>query len=139
MFLAQWFFNRINAKADAPQPAPDRLSSAITGAGVGTWWPGAESNCRLADFQSAALPTELPGPRSASHSTTSFFPSWRQPGRPDIYATVGCRSVAVPKFVDANVIHTLRTISIRLLTHAIRGFVCARGRITAVHGDSHAG
>ncbi len=27
------------------------------------WWPGAESNCRHADFQSAALPTELPGPR----------------------------------------------------------------------------
>src|SRR5687767_8987838 len=26
-----------------------------------TEWPGAESNCRHADFQSAALPTELPG------------------------------------------------------------------------------
>ena len=26
------------------------------------WWPGAELNCRHADFQSAALPTELPGP-----------------------------------------------------------------------------
>ena len=25
------------------------------------WWPGAELNCRHADFQSAALPTELPG------------------------------------------------------------------------------
>src|SRR3989441_9102085 len=24
-------------------------------------WPGAESNCRHADFQAAALPTELPG------------------------------------------------------------------------------
>ena len=28
------------------------------------WWPGAESNCRHADFQSAALPTELPGRNS---------------------------------------------------------------------------
>ena len=28
---------------------------------VVAWWPGAESNCRHADFQSAALPTELPG------------------------------------------------------------------------------
>ena len=26
-----------------------------------TWWPGAESNCRHEDFQSTALPTELPG------------------------------------------------------------------------------
>src|SRR5689334_5376902 len=25
------------------------------------WWPGSESNQRHADFQSAALPTELPG------------------------------------------------------------------------------
>ena len=26
------------------------------------WWPGRELNPRHADFQSAALPTELPGP-----------------------------------------------------------------------------
>lgn len=31
------------------------------GLGIFWWWPGAESNCRHADFQSAALPTELPG------------------------------------------------------------------------------
>src|SRR3989304_9900245 len=30
------------------------------------WWPGSESNQRHADFQSAALPTELPG-RGAAH------------------------------------------------------------------------
>src|SRR5687768_8403792 len=33
-------------------------------------WPGAESNCRHADFQSAALPTELPGqdPNTNAHT-----------------------------------------------------------------------
>ncbi len=30
--------------------------------GLTVEWPGAELNCRHADFQSAALPTELPGP-----------------------------------------------------------------------------
>src|SRR5438034_2451723 len=36
-------------------------------------WPGAESNCRHADFQSAALPTELPGraAETTQHTTTS--------------------------------------------------------------------
>src|SRR5262245_18342757 len=28
---------------------------------VFSWWPGTESNCRHYDFQSYALPTELPG------------------------------------------------------------------------------
>ena len=35
--------------------APHRCEAIIY------WWPGTESNCRHADFQSAALPTELPG------------------------------------------------------------------------------
>ena len=30
----------------------------------GKWWPGTESNCRHEDFQSSALPTELPGQMS---------------------------------------------------------------------------
>jgi hypothetical protein len=31
------------------------------------WWPGTESNCRHYDFQSYALPTELPGRRAKNH------------------------------------------------------------------------
>src|SRR3989449_6257803 len=36
-------------------------------------WPGAESNCRHADFQSAALPTELPGRKSGNFISDNHF------------------------------------------------------------------
>ena len=36
------------------------------------WWPGSESNQRHADFQSAALPTELPGHRGPGRSRGSW-------------------------------------------------------------------
>src|SRR5262252_11200697 len=42
------------ANASPKAHALSVLASAV-------WWPGAESNHRHADFQSAALPTELPG------------------------------------------------------------------------------
>src|SRR5262245_22573010 len=35
------------------------------------WWPGTESNRRHADFQSAALPAELPGRGRNPHSSTA--------------------------------------------------------------------
>src|SRR5690606_15244128 len=40
----------LGCRADIARPSPTSL-----------WWPGAELNCRHCDFQSHALPTELPG------------------------------------------------------------------------------
>src|SRR6195952_3635035 len=43
----------------AQRKRPGNLSASWTF--LKLWWPGTESNHRHADFQSAALPTELPG------------------------------------------------------------------------------
>src|SRR3954469_12992893 len=43
----------------AQRKRPGNLS--VSGPFLQLWWPGTESNHRHADFQSAALPTELPG------------------------------------------------------------------------------
>src|SRR6266699_3676760 len=49
-------------------------------------WPGAESNCRHADFQSAALPTELPGPTPATEDR-KWAPAGQE-GAPSSSATL---------------------------------------------------
>src|SRR3989344_5105704 len=54
-----------------PRKSPSFMVSSIAQGRVSRylkekWWPGSESNQRHADFQSAALPTELPG-RGAAH------------------------------------------------------------------------
>src|SRR6266516_7964126 len=61
------------------QPAAS-LSSLQTGcrrsnspAAEASLWPGAESNCRHADFQSAALPTELPGRKQENFISDNEF------------------------------------------------------------------
>jgi hypothetical protein len=40
---------------------------------VKVMWPGTESNCRHEDFQSSALPTELPGQKLGI-----FLKSWSE-------------------------------------------------------------
>ncbi len=49
---------RDGARASSEQRSPEERGRRTEG---GEWWPRAESNRRHADFQSAALPTELPG------------------------------------------------------------------------------
>ena len=74
-------YRRIGARADGKfktggwtPTGPERLR----------WWPRAESNCRHLDFQSSALPTELPGHRGRKSSpwapgglASCEGPSWR--------------------------------------------------------------
>ena len=49
------------------------------------WCPGTELNRRHADFQSAALPTELPGHRGSSSETAAFYSE--RPIRREIWGT----------------------------------------------------
>ena len=45
---------------------------SITWQAIEGWWPGPESNQRHRDFQSRALPTELPGRREKSEGSVAF-------------------------------------------------------------------
>ena len=85
---AHWFAQRtdsgLGARLDAlvrkegggfsvvPSTSTEMPSTEV----IEKWWPGSESNQRHADFQSAALPTELPG-----HSWISFEEGPRSRGR----------------------------------------------------------
>jgi hypothetical protein len=53
---ARWQLKRV-FRAQLKMPG----NLAVSGHFLQRWWPGTESNHRHADFQSAALPTELPG------------------------------------------------------------------------------
>ena len=56
LFSSGVFANDLQAGNDAHDAENKRCAESLT-----RWWPGTESNCRHKDFQSSALPTELPG------------------------------------------------------------------------------
>src|SRR6266705_4606632 len=91
------------------QPAAS-LSSLQTGcrrsnspAVEASLWPGAESNCRHADFQSAALPTELPGRALQGKNLAGQVGRWEWPSAPLLLrAARGNVRDGIPRVVDAD-------------------------------------
>jgi hypothetical protein len=55
------------AEVVAERDRSTRLSLQTTSKPLFLWWPGTELNRRHRDFQSPALPTELPGPGAAGY------------------------------------------------------------------------
>src|SRR5438105_1239687 len=51
--------------SDIPEVPDGEMNATKSAILLGVWWRGTESNCRHYDFQSYALPTELPRPRTA--------------------------------------------------------------------------
>src|SRR5467141_2465936 len=59
-------------------------------------WPGAESNCRHADFQSAALPTELPGRTYAGEELSGPSDGVGVPERPVVSGETNPSAAQLP-------------------------------------------
>ena len=53
--------NQIRLETSSYKPTKAKTPARTQGFFSFRWWPGAESNHRHKDFQSSALPTELPG------------------------------------------------------------------------------
>src|SRR2546425_8678361 len=79
---------------------PFRASAEIRVFGNVFWWPGTESNCRHYDFQSYALPTELPGHVQSRRSTcgkSSTIPSPARSAEPRSREREGLRAKGLEK------------------------------------------
>ena len=76
------------------------------------WWPGAELNCRHHDFQSCALPTELPGRTARGGRANRRTPSITCDFRPACRSNTSTRHVAVdPVHADHVLLKTPGVIS----------------------------
>src|SRR5437764_12848005 len=67
--------------AASPSSLQTGCRSSNSSAAEASLWPGAESNCRHADFQSAALPTELPGRAMQQKNLADRLGRWECPLR----------------------------------------------------------
>src|SRR5207248_10311824 len=77
--------------AASPSSLQTGCRSSNSSAAEASLWPGAESNCRHADFQSAALPTELPGRKAPNLISNNKFRK-RSVTKPLTELTVGQHS-----------------------------------------------
>src|SRR6218665_1220309 len=109
--------------SDAPESKKPLNPLGIKG--LAFWWPGAESNHRHADFQSAALPTELPG--LCLFSSIRGFRSRSQISEDRDYSTGFC-SDAISAFVSAQIDAELLELAVQMgaLQACLLGHTCHR-------------
>jgi hypothetical protein len=93
------------------------------GLGKKKWWPGAELNCRHCDFQSHALPTELPGRGRADYRELSGV--CKKPGRRLFFAfaRAGAERCLCPNGGDFDIFEHIRRLRKKESSRIVAGCV----------------